>query len=135
MGKPFPSGVPVHSWWRRFLNRHPEDSLRTPSIIDGGRHWMSKRSLLNAFYCDTKAFLMSLDVLDKADRLYNIDESWYNGKNEAHQRKVVVSKGLKVPHVVNNVTIEHITFTMCISASGKQLPPLFTFTKSLPSDN
>ena len=96
---------------------------------------MSKRSILNKFYADTKSFLDEIHILDNPERIYNIDESWFSGKNQTKQNKVVVPKKVDIPYVLNNVSREHVTITMCICANGSIQPPMLTFSKSYPSDH
>ena len=79
-------------------------------------------------------FLTSIDLVNESDRLYNIDESWFSGMNESKMTKVE-PKGFKSSYVMIDVLAEHVTFTVCIGAAGEILPPLFTYSKSLPSDH
>ena len=67
------------------------------------------RNVLNKFYDDVKSFLVSWDLLDKPERIYNIDESWFNGKNETKQSKVVVLRMFAVGHfpiLTNSLTLQ-----------------------------
>ena len=37
-GNPFHKGSAISGWWTRFKRRHPRLSLKTPIILDAGRH-------------------------------------------------------------------------------------------------
>ena len=90
---------------------------------------------MDKFYEDVRCFLVDNDILDNPCRIYNIDESWYSGRNETKQKKVLVPKDMHVPYVLSNVSIDHITITLCICATGDISPPMLTFAKSYPSDH
>ena len=71
-------------------------------------------------------------ILDIPERIYNIGESWFSGKNQTKQKKVVTKK-VATPCVLNSDSTEHVTLTMCICATGSIQPPMLTFTKSYPA--
>jgi hypothetical protein len=45
----FKPTLPSKGWWQRFMMRHQELSLRTPSIINAGRLAASRRSIMDGF--------------------------------------------------------------------------------------
>ena len=109
--------------------------MRTPkSVIDAGRRSMSRRAVLDGLYSNATEFMISMDIFDKSERIYNIDESWFGGKNESKHIQIV-NKHTKIPYMLNDIRIEHVTFTMCISASGDILPSMFTLLTSLPTNH
>ena len=134
-GNSFKNDVPTSGWWSSFLSRHPQLSLRTPSIINAGRLAMSRRSTMDNFFSEAKVILTTLGILDDASRLYNIDESWTGSNDEQKKQKVVAVKGIRTPYQWQITTNEHVTLSMCISAEGAFLPTMVTFTKSIPRGN
>ena len=64
---------------------------------------------------------------------YNIDESWLGTRSFAKKPSVLAGRGSKVPYQISNICSEHVTFTMCSCANGNILPPMITYTKSLPT--
>ena len=91
---------------------------------------MSRASVMDVFFADLKVFLDENDLLNKASRIFNIDETWDNPMQEK-SRKVVMGEHVENPYTIFGGTSEHITFTVCASADGQFLPPMITF-RSLP---
>ena len=129
------SYTPTHSWWYSFRRRHPEIAVRTPSLIDAGRAKMSNSYVIEGFIETARGFLSEHQLLNQADRIFNIDESWFSPTEEKRQ-KVVVMRTQKTSYRTITGISEHVTMAMGASASGKWLPPFFIFKGSIPaSDN
>ena len=94
---------------------------------------MSRSSVFDKFFKDMTAVLNEIGVLKTPDCIYNIDESWLESRSYAKKAGVLSCKGSKVQYKVSNSTSEHVTLTMCICADGAFLPPMVTYTSSLPS--
>ena len=127
---------PTPGWWYGFKRQHSDHlAVRTPSLIDPGKAAMSKGLVFDHFFEDVRSFYSEISFDGTArDRIYNIDESWFNPADEKRQ-KVVVDRSCKVPYKIYGGVQEHITLTMCASADGKWMPPMFTFKTSLPTSD
>lgn len=78
-----------NGWWENFRARNPNLSIRTPSLIDTGRHSMSRKDVMDVFFENARTFLADNNLLDKPGQIFNIDETWFAPTDEK-QRKVVV---------------------------------------------
>ena len=56
---------------------------------------MSRRSIMDNFYSDTKVILATLGILDDASHIYNVEQSWYN--DEQMKQNLVAVKGIWKP--------------------------------------
>ena len=125
--------LPSRGWMHRFFARHPELTLRVPSLIDPGRASMSKGYVLEDMYNTLHSLLSENNIFDVPCRIYNIDESWIN-PNTAKQRKVVVPKDNPMPYKIFGGAEPHTTLTFCICADGTWVPPMITFKDNIPGD-
>ena len=127
----FKNGSPSPSWINRFVQRHPEISLRTPSYLGRASAVHTESDLKNFFDAIYKYFDKEnlLDILDRPEAWWNADESGFE-MNPA-PRKVYARKGQKnVYNVEKGKSKEMITATYAFSASGGFIEPLLTFKKS-----
>lgn len=72
---PFKEGKPGEKWYRCFLRRHPEISIREAESINRARTAVTEERVRNWFR-DLKQYLTeqgSLDVLDEPERTFNGD--------------------------------------------------------------
>lgn len=89
--------------------------------------------MVDGFFQRAKLFLQSKELLDVAERLYNIDETWYNDK-PIKSMKVVAPRNMKIAYKLYGGRQDHTTLTMCISADGKWLPTMVTFKGCTPQN-
>ena len=78
--------------------------------------------------------LEQTSLIERPDKIYNIDESWFNPRNEKKQ-KVVVNGASAMPYKVFQGAHAHVTLTLCIRADGEWVPPMFTFKGSIPGND
>ena len=84
---------------------------------------MLNPQVLNNYFNDLNALMTQLSIHDKPENIWNCDET---GKQFEHQPvRVLAEKGAK--SVVGRASPgrTNITVMACVSASGKQMPPLF----------
>ena len=86
---------------------------------------------MDSFFADYKCMIESLGLQDKPARLYNIDESWFNPRDEK-QQKVVTRRDNTMPYKIFPGLQPHITITLCIRGDGEWVPPMFTYKDNLP---
>ena len=101
----------------RISRKKPQLSIRTPSLIDPGRLYMSTRDVIVRFFDSLATFLGEHDLIDKPHRLFYIYKSWLSPLDEK-QTKVVVPSECEMPYKVFGGSKEHITFAMCACAYG-----------------
>ena len=71
-----------------------------------------------------------MQLRDQPHRIFNADETGWNGKEKSKQRVF----GVKGQHTYqqNITSTNHITAHLCISADGRVLPSFVIFEKCLP---
>ena len=117
-------------WWRNFLKRNPEISLRATQNF-GLVRTLVKRETIEAFY---KRLLETLttneygSLLDKPHLILNCDESGF--EFDAINKIVAAARGAKHIPRVSKGQHEKVTVLACASAAGNTLPPMFIY-KSL----
>ncbi|CAB3236377.1 unnamed protein product [Arctia plantaginis] len=111
------------AWFKSFIERNPELSIRQAEGLSVARAKGLSREKVNNFYDLLIKVLTENDLLDKPERLYNMDESGIQLNNKPG--KVIAKKGAKV---VNSVTSaekgETMTIVGCCNAIGNFLPPV-----------
>jgi len=117
-------------WWRNFLKRNPEISLRATQNF-GLVRTLVKRETIEAFY---KRLLESLttneygSLLDKPHLVFNCDESGF--EFDAINKIVAAARGAKHIPRVSKGQHEKVTVLVYGCAAGNTLPPMFIY-KSL----
>lgn len=111
------------AWFKSFIERNPKLSFRQAEGLSVARAKGLSREEVYNFYDLLIKVLTENDLLDKPERLYNMDESGIQLNNKPG--KVIAKKGAKV---VNSVTSaekgETMTIVGCCNAIGNFLPPV-----------
>ena len=90
---------------------------------------------MNSFFAEMKPVSSSLDVLDQAYRIYNIDESWTGSKDDQWRSKVISREDCSLYVAGDTERPHNFHYCMCICANGSFLPMMLTFAKSVPRAN
>ena len=118
----FKKGMPSNRWWRLVKRRHAgKVTLRQPEGTASVRHQCMDAVKVGKYFAALKDVLSSSELLDKPDRLWNMDETGL--QLDVKPTKVVAKKGSKHLHSRTSGNRETITVIACVSASGKTLPP------------
>ena len=112
-------------WWTRFLERNPTLSLRTSDPLSQVRSNAVTKENINNYYSLLKKTLVDKDLLNKASRIYNMDESGM--PLDPKQLKRVAHKGTKKVHGQASGNKSQITIVACGNAAGHVLPPMIIF--------
>ena len=121
-GKKVPEGGLSEMWWRSFLKRHPEISLRTSQNF-GMVRTLVTRQTVEAFY---KRLLETLqdngigNLLDKPHLIFNADESGF--EFDAINKIVAAAKGARHVPRISKGQHEKVTVLACASAAGNSIP-------------
>ena len=124
---PFHDGRPGEDWWDGFLKRHPSLVLRTPQQLQIARARMAtKENVDDWFLRCLKPQLQSLELLDKPQWIFNVDETGFSLSGKPG--KVLAKKGIKSPQsVIGGSGREYITVQTCVSGIGELLPPYVVY--------
>ena len=124
----FPGGVPGDDWWRGFLKRNSQLSLRKPQALQIARAQSSTQEVIDHWFNNIlKPMMEKTGVTDHPERIFNADETSFSlcGRPQ----RVVTKRGAKSPQfVVGGTGRENITVQGCVSASGQLLPPYILYT-------
>ena len=126
-GKKVPEGGLSEMWWRSFLKRHPEISLRSSQNFGLVRTLVSKPTI-EAFYDRLLNTMLNNgggSLVDKPHLIFNADESGI--EFDAINKIVAAKRGAKHVPRISKGQHEKVTVLACASASGASLPPMFIF--------
>ncbi|KAI4466542.1 hypothetical protein MML48_2g00008462 [Holotrichia oblita] len=123
---PFPDNCPQEGWYKAFLRRHPELTIRTAEGVTSASANVAENDIRKWFseirtYLDSKGYL---NILDDATRVFNGDETCFSlcPKNT----KVLAPRGSRnVYEVEQGSTKSTITVMFTFSAAGLTTPPMF----------
>ena len=73
----FKDNMPGNKWVRTFLKRHPRISIRQAESLPVCRARGCSREILDKWFKDFEDFLRANGLYNKADRIWNADESGF----------------------------------------------------------
>lgn len=113
-------------WLRAFLQRNPVLSLRRAQHMNQARAQKLNRFIVSDYFTKLKKFLSEMEIFDKPERIYNMDEK---GCQLAvhHQQKVLAKTGVKRVQLVAPEHGENVTIVACGNAVGNVIPPMVIF--------
>ena len=114
----FKDDKPGYSWVKGYFQRHPKISIRQAEILPTNRAQGCTSRNLDVLFEDFKEFLTTHGLLDRADRIWNGDESAFPLTHKSG--KVMAMKGAKSVYSISSSSKEQITTLVCISAAGRQ---------------
>uniref|UniRef100_A0A1X7UEV0 HTH CENPB-type domain-containing protein n=1 Tax=Amphimedon queenslandica TaxID=400682 RepID=A0A1X7UEV0_AMPQE len=121
---PFPNNIPGKDWWYAFLRRHPEITLRTPQALEACRAKACTPKAISSWYIDYEQFLLTNDLRDQPQRIWNCDESGFSLCPKSG--KVLAASGTKTVYYATS-SKGQITVLACVNAVGGSIPPMHIF--------
>lgn len=139
---PFVNNKPGRTWYKSFMSRHPEISVRVCQNLNTSRVSATEEALKEWFrVVDLELEKNQLKNIDPS-RVFNLDESAFFLIPKGD--KVLAERGSKsVYKVVHGDEKESITVLFNVNASGTMVPPLILYwyermpqsiIKSIPAD-
>ena len=124
---PFKDEVPDVGWWAGFLKRHPQLATRKPQQLPLVRARTASPEVINHWFTTClKPVLVKLELMEKPDRIYNVDGSRF--PLSWNPKMVFARRRHKAPQaMIPGSGWEQITVQTCISASGQLLPPYVVY--------
>ena len=112
-------------WWIRFMNRHPQLSLRCSDPLSRVRcNAVTKENMANYFTL-LEETLTNNNLVNNPSYIFNMDES---GMPLDHKQfKRVAAKGQKKVHGPASGDKSQITIVACANAAGYPLLPMVIF--------
>ena len=122
---PFTEDRPGKSWWKGFLNRHPELGMRTPEPLSLARAIACSESKMDEWFNAFEDCLKENGLLDRAERIWNCDESGFQFCHKS--ARVLDLVGRKDCFRITSESKTTITNLACICANGQSIPPMTIF--------
>jgi hypothetical protein len=131
-------------WFRRFMSRHTDLSVRKPEKVTSASSIVSETDIRNWFKKIDDYFLKHdlLEVLTDPDRVFNADESFFY--LDPSDSTVIAPKGCKnVYQIEKSPSKSGMTVLYNVSGSGIIVPPMIVYEgsrikpdiiQSVPSD-
>ena len=124
---PFKDGVPGEGWWSGFFKRHPKVVKRKPQQLQMARAKASCPEIISHWFDQCLGpTLEKLDLVGKADRIFNVDESGF--PLSWNPTMILTRRGHKSPQAMTPGSgREQITVQTCISGSGQLMAPYVVY--------
>ena len=120
------------SWWKSFVSRHPELSLRVSECVSRARAIGTNKVALERYF-DLLCQTLSKEGLQEWPcQIFNLDETGI--PLDPPPPKVVAKKGQKHPTSLTNGKKSQVTVPACVSAGGYCMPPLVIFKSQTLQD-
>ncbi|VEN39721.1 unnamed protein product, partial [Callosobruchus maculatus] len=127
LGK-FANDRPGIRWYKNFLKRHPEISVREAESINKTRALVTEESV-RLWFRNLTSFLENInciDIMEDPTRIFNADESGFTLCPKTG--KVLAPRGWKNLYQIKSGSgKEQITVLIVVSANGEICPPLVVF--------
>jgi len=119
-------GMAGKDWLKAFLKRNRDIAQRSAQHMNPARAQKLNRFIVNDYFDKLEKLLSEMELFDKPDRIFNIDEK---GCQLAihHQQKVLAKTGSKRVHLVAPEHGENVTVVACGNALGNVVPPMIIF--------
>ncbi|GFN85608.1 tigger transposable element-derived protein 1-like [Plakobranchus ocellatus] len=105
----------------------PVDRIaRKAQAINPARAQKLNRFIVNDHFTKLDQAIIDLDLFDKPDRIFNLDEKGCC-LSLHHQQRVIALKGNKRVHLVAPEHGENVTVVACVRAVGGVIPPMIIF--------
>ena len=138
----FKDNMSSTTWVYKYLDRHPELSLRTPENLGHQRAYVSENTI-RTWFSNMKSFLKDEHDLDinefltpgNASRVFNLDESGFPLAGTNGKLKIIAGKGVKNIYKLAPDTKEQVTVLGCVSAAGDFCNPFVIYPGVRPRFN
>ena len=123
---PFKNGRPGRTWYRGFLRRHPEITVRDPEGVSKNRAEGLDPIIIGEFFDMVEKFGKERGWLNEGSRMFNADEAGMGTDPMAKQ--LLFRKGQRNAQILQPTECKASTTVLyCASASGKFLPPFVVY--------
>lgn len=113
-------------WFRLFMKRHPDLSIRQPEATSIARAIGFNMPQVNRFYDELRNLIVSCD--GNAVKIWNADETGLSTVQKP--TKIVATKGSRsVGKITSGEKGQTITAMCCMNAAGTYIPPMFIYPR------
>lgn len=130
---PFKNGTAGHDFYKGFIMRHPDLSLRRPEPTSIARARGFNRSQVYRFFDLLEAEIEKHQI--DAMRLYNMDETGIQTSSNKPPRVLTKLGKKQVGHIASTERGRTTTVICCCNAAGSFVPPLMIFARKRMAPN
>ncbi len=112
-------------WWRRFLERQPQLSLRRGDSTAHVRMDSVNKDVIERYYNLLEETLLEQDLMSSPAQIYNMDESGI--PLDPRPPNVIAKRGQKKVRYRVSGKKDQITVLGCANAVGQAIPPMVIF--------
>ena len=112
-------------WYRCFMGRHEELSLRKPESLSHSRAIMTNETVIQNYYATLEETLASKRLSNRPDLIYNCDETGIC--LDFRPAKVVAPKSARNVWTITSGERTNVTVLACGNATGEMVDPLIVF--------
>jgi hypothetical protein len=111
-------------WFYAFLKRHPDLKIVQPQKLEISRAKGASHEKIENYFRELREILTENDLLDKPERIYNIDET---GISTQHTPPKIVCDKESKPQTVTSPKSSNVTIIGGANALGNFVPPYYIF--------
>lgn len=115
------------SWWKSFITRHKNLTLRDPETLSHTRIIGGSDAILEKYFDLLEKTIDEAKLNDRPCQIFNLDETGF--PLSPKPPKIVSRKGEKHPSCVTGNDKCQITVLSCCNAGGYIIPPLVIFDR------
>ncbi|XP_069105756.1 uncharacterized protein [Argopecten irradians] len=119
---PFRNGVSGKEWLSRFMKRHPDLSIRSPTALSTVWARMLNPVVTGNYFHALNETLDSLKLKDQPMKIWNIDETSVPLTHKP--AKVIAETGVRNPPGRVGNSRDNVSVMACINAAGNEIPPM-----------
>lgn len=113
-------------WFKGFMERNQEISIRKCQNLNPARAMKLNPFIVNDHFGKLREVMLHLGVVDKPQKIYNMDEKGCRLCLHKQQR-VLAQTGARRVHLVAEEHGENATIVACINAVGNAVPPMILY--------
>ena len=129
----FQDGRPGRDWYRKFMTRNAHIvGIVKEKPLEFSRSKLTTNEM-DRWFSNYREFLISKDLLDKPERIWNADECGFSmGSKAGKVIGPVGSQSAAPPHVTGSNSKERLTGMFCCNADGTFMPPFLVYPSPAP---